>query len=284
MPQETVRIALVTLNPKYGDVIANKNAIIEWMEQAASRSADLVIFPEGILSGYDLDLKEQAALRLDDDALEDIAHRAEILGCVVSVGFIERADEGYYIAQAYLGNDIRQVYRKCHRTGWEKEHCLAGSELSIQDLGFIKTGTQICYDSAFPRASEHLVRSGAELLVTPTCNSFSMQKVKELGGKKAAVESRRQHVATYWRARAYDYGVYACYVENVGETNKDEFHPGYAVIYAPDGSCIIERCSAREGLISADIYPQQLTALRKQHGHHKTLADARPELYTSLDA
>ncbi len=79
MTTHSIRIAAVTLNPKYGDIEANKNGIIEWLEQAASRTAKLVVFPEGILSGYNLDMKEQSALRMEDDVIEEIAERAELL-------------------------------------------------------------------------------------------------------------------------------------------------------------------------------------------------------------
>ncbi len=280
MSDDAVRIAAVTLNPKYGDIDANKNAIIEWLEQAASRTAKLVVFPEGILSGYDLDIKEQAALRFDDDAIEEIANRAEILGCIASFGFIERTDEGFYVSQAFVGDGVRMVYRKCHRTGWEKEHCLAGNELAIQDFGFMKTGTLICYDSAFPQASESLVRKGAEVLLTPTSNGMWLKDLEQEGGKDAVIQKRKEHVHCYWRARSFDYSVYSLYVEPVGETSKGEFHPGYAAIFGPDGKCLIERTSCKEGMISTEIYPGRLAQMRNDGiGHYKVLDDARPELY-----
>ena len=283
MQHDEIRLALVTLNPKYGEPEANRDAIIEWLNQAASRTANLVVFPEAILTSYDLDHKKDIAIHADDDLIEDIAQCAELHGCVASIGFIEKDEHGYYTSQIYVGEGIRQVYRKCHLTSWEKEHCLPGNELSVQTLPGIVTGTQICYDSAFPRASEHLVRSGAELLITPTCNGVWIKDLEKLGGKKAVLKERQQHVRKYWAARAYDFGVYTAYVENVGETKVGAYHPGYAVIYGPDGEVINERCSAREGMISALIYPKQLPKLRTQHGHHKCLPDARPELYSELN-
>ena len=279
VPDKSVRIAAVTLNPKYGDIQANKDAIIEWLEQAASRTAKLVVFPEGILSGYDLDIKQQSALAMNDDAIEEIAERAELLGTVACFGFIERDAGQYYVSQAFVGEGLRLCYRKCHLTGWEKEHCSAGNILPVQDLGALQTGCLICYDSAFPQASQYLATQGAQLLISPTSNGMWMKDLPT-GGKEEVLQQRLELVHCYWRARSFDNSVYSLYVEPVGETSKGEFHCGYAAIFGPDGKCLIERRNMKEGMISAEIYPDQLVQMRKQGvGHYNCIQDARPELY-----
>ena len=196
---KSFKVACVALNPKMGDVAANRDNIIKWMRKAAAADAKLVIFPEGILSGYSFRHIEKSALSLDAPEIADIGAEAASLRLVVSIGLLERFHEGIYVSQLCLGRGLFIPYRKCHLTETEKKLCVAGDVLGIQDLGFVRMGTQICYDSAFPRASETLVRKGAELLITPTGHAYDWKR----GEKRdcaAAIRKRRCHVGKYWRA------------------------------------------------------------------------------------
>ena len=271
------RIALISLNPIYGGIQENLNNILKWSDKAGREKSDLVVFPEGILSGYDLDIKEKAALILDCPEINKIKEKAEQINAIISFGYLERTKEGYYVSQAYVGKNLVLNYRKCHRTSWEVEHCLAGEELSIQDLGFIKTGTLICYDSAFPSVSATYVKRGAELLISPTCHCMSLKDVKD---KEQEIQNRRTHVLKYLRARAYDYTTYAAYVDNAGETAKQEWFPAYIGVFGPDGEIIAESTEGEENMVIADLSADYLCECRKNKiGHYHTLNDERPKLY-----
>jgi predicted amidohydrolase len=151
--------------------------------------------------------------------------------------------------------------------------------LSVQRLPHITTGTLICYDSAFPNACETLVRRGAELLVTPTCNGTTVHERDRIGADEL-IRRRRAHVHRYWRARAYDTSVFTAYVDNVGEIANGTWYLGYAAVFGPDGEVIAEGKGGREELVIADLRADDFDRARREHiGHFHTLSDARPELY-----
>src|SRR5207302_5384604 len=59
-PTTKIRIAAVQMEPRLGQVEANRAAILGKLGQAADAGARLVVFPECALSGYGFDSKEEA--------------------------------------------------------------------------------------------------------------------------------------------------------------------------------------------------------------------------------
>ena len=55
-----LRIALAQANSTVGDLSGNAAAVLEWTRRAAAAGADLVVFPEMMLTGYPV---EDLALR-----------------------------------------------------------------------------------------------------------------------------------------------------------------------------------------------------------------------------
>jgi NAD+ synthase (glutamine-hydrolysing) len=90
-----LRIALAQVNSTVGDLAGNAQTIIEWTRRASDRGADLVLFPEMMLTGYPV---EDLALRdsfVDASiaAMRDTAARlaAEGLGGIAVVsGYLDR--------------------------------------------------------------------------------------------------------------------------------------------------------------------------------------------------
>ena len=47
-----MRLALAQINPVVGDLEGNRELILERLSEARSNSADLVVFPELVVTGY----------------------------------------------------------------------------------------------------------------------------------------------------------------------------------------------------------------------------------------
>src|ERR1700741_2661348 len=84
-----MRIALAQLNPTSGDIDGNTAKILQAIDEASSRGADLLVTPEMCLPGYCIgDLVEDAGfLAANEHALQRIATAARGLPAVV--GFID---------------------------------------------------------------------------------------------------------------------------------------------------------------------------------------------------
>ena len=88
-----VRVALAQVNPTVGAVEANARMVIDWMDRARAVGADVVAFPELVLTGYppeDL-LFKAAFIEANLRALDDVARASH--GLTAVVGFVDRRDD-----------------------------------------------------------------------------------------------------------------------------------------------------------------------------------------------
>jgi NAD+ synthase (glutamine-hydrolysing) len=89
-----IRLAIAQMNPTVGDYRGNKRKIMDWIEAAEIKKADILVFPELSLSGYpvwDLANKKQfvaEGLR----HLQDIVRYTRNRKVTVALGFIDRGD------------------------------------------------------------------------------------------------------------------------------------------------------------------------------------------------
>lgn len=86
-----LRVALAQINPTVGDLAGNAELIAQSVKKAQAQSANLIVFPEMIVTGYPV---EDLALRpsfqaASIKAIEEIA--ASITGDVVAVvGYLDK--------------------------------------------------------------------------------------------------------------------------------------------------------------------------------------------------
>ena len=83
-----MKLALAQINPTVGDLKGNITKIENYINNAKKKGADLVIFPEGAVTGYPpLDLLyEKDFVKQNKELLLDLASRVE--GITAIVGFV----------------------------------------------------------------------------------------------------------------------------------------------------------------------------------------------------
>src|SRR5512142_1346027 len=111
--QQPLRIALVQLAPRLGQLDENLACHRSLLAEARARGAGLVVFPELGLTGYLLqDLAAEVAMRLDDPRLAALV--AETAGLSAIVSFVEESDDHrLFIAAPLVENGaVRHVHRK----------------------------------------------------------------------------------------------------------------------------------------------------------------------------
>ncbi|MFT3895994.1 MAG: nitrilase-related carbon-nitrogen hydrolase [Anaerolineales bacterium] len=112
-----LKLALAQIATKLGDVDSNLEKHLEYIKQAKSEKADLLVFPELSLTGYVLqDLVASAAHRPteDDPVFKHLLKASEDLDLVV--GFVDEDDRHrFFIASAYLsGGKTVHVHHKVY--------------------------------------------------------------------------------------------------------------------------------------------------------------------------
>ena len=158
MMQDVLTLAVVSYEPTWGDKMKNLNRMIGFTECAAKRGADIVLFPETALIGYDLDPESTGAEQMHHRLAEPVpgpsslalAKIAEKHGIYVVFGLAERAENGVvYNAAAVACPDgsVTRSYRKMHLPAAEPLWATRGSEPLMIDTPWGKIGIAICYDT-----------------------------------------------------------------------------------------------------------------------------------------
>lgn len=247
-------------------VLAGPEENIEIMRQAASDAADsgadLIVFPELFLSGYNLG-EETARFGESDGGLNSkrIVDIAQNYAIAVLYGYIERAGENLYNAARLVLKDGSTLlnHRKCQLFGaFEQSAFEQGSQLEIAEFGDFKLGFLICYEIEFPEAARALARKGANFVIVLSATSEPYHYVPELMVPVRAVENQ----------------IYLAFANRCGREGKLTYCGGSRIV-GPDGE-VLEKLGGQEGLILAELDMTKIAAVRAKFDY---LQDLRPELF-----
>jgi NAD+ synthase (glutamine-hydrolysing) len=183
-PIPPLTLALAQVDPRVGDLEGNVRIVRENIARARDAGAELVLFPELVLTGYppeDLLLKEHF-LQAAQQALADVAKEAS--GIVAMVGYPERVDDVYNALAVLEHGEIRGVYRKTMLPNYgvfdEQRYFQSGDDAMVIDLGTARIGLTICEDiwtPGHPAAEEAL--AGATLIVNASASPYFAGKGRQ---------------------------------------------------------------------------------------------------------
>jgi predicted amidohydrolase len=269
------RITLAQLAPRLGRLDENFAGHREVLARARADGADLVVFPELGLTGYQLqDLSGEVAMSLADPRLASLA--TETSGCSAIVSFVEEApDHRLYIAAALLEDGaIRHVHRKVYLPTYglfdERRFFAAGGVVRATPsrLG-VPVGLAVCEDFWHLAVPLLLALDGAQVLVNVSSSP---------GRDVAAVNEVGLGTATSWRALMRTYAMlttsFVVFCNRVGVDESVTFWGGSEVI-GPDGETIFRAPLHDEGVFTVEI---DLAEVRRERIVLPVLRDERPEM------
>jgi NAD+ synthase (glutamine-hydrolysing) len=242
------RIALAQVNPTVGDIEGNRLLVERWVARARESGADLVAFPELVITGYppeDLVLKP-SFVRENLEAVESLAKTVD--GIAAVVGFIHKDGESAYNAAALIaGGEVVGVYHKKRLPNYgvfdEERYFRRGDGILVAKVGDSLIGVTICEDlwtdSGAVRAC---VAAGASLVVNINGSPYHRGK----GGERLDLLQRRAREA----------GVMIAYVNMVGGQDELVFD-GQSLVVAPDGEVLARAKQFEEELLVFDFEPPE---------------------------
>ena len=152
--------------PVSWDVERNLQYVDRSME--GCRPGDLVVFPEGALSGYSDNLGGLASLDAQRlaDALDAVHDRCASRKVHVVIGTLWPGAERWTNAAVYLDpTGPRQWYEKVNLAYHERGVLDAGSRLPVFAIGDTRVGIQLCRELRYPEQWRWLSQIGAQLLL-----------------------------------------------------------------------------------------------------------------------
>lgn len=148
-----LRVALAQINPTVGDLVGNAALISKYTDQAISASADVVVFPEMVLTGYPVeDLAMRASFRsASKEAMDQLALTLNpSIVCVV--GYLDQSPTGApqnKVAIVY-GSKVAATYTKRHLPNYgvfdEFRNFVPGDSTLVIRVKGVDIGIAICED------------------------------------------------------------------------------------------------------------------------------------------
>jgi N-carbamoylputrescine amidase len=245
-------LASIQLASRLGEVEANLDRIAESLRQAASEGADVVLFPECIVSGYYLEGANLECALTPEALLAALRKRLEGRGALpdVALGHYELADGRPANSSSYLDlqeNRVLHVHRKFFLPSYgvfdEARFCQAGNHVSAFDTRHGRFGMLICEDVWHSVLATLLSVQGADLILVPAASPG-----RGMAGDKPSNAIRYERMLC---SASEEHGVYAASSGHVGfEGGKGLCGVGF--IFDPFGRKLAESPVIGESIILAE--------------------------------
>ena len=292
--EDILTMAVVNFHPAAGEKDGNLARMEGFAKAAAKRGADMVLFPELCLLGYDyyldgkvsMEEKRASAETRDSAAVRRLSELARRLGIYLVFGAAEAADGGQLYNAAFLlaPDGTTGVYRKIHPYGMENAFFKKGEEPVLLETPWGPVGIGICYDSyQLPELMRYYVSKGARLYLNPTAEIEEIQ-----------FEKSRRSFHHYYR-RNLEYGVASNGIfiasANLTGYDKTSYFAGGSMVLGPKLTPFSEldvHCYAggvddtQETLSLATIDLSLAQRMLVQENPWGSGKDYRPELYRTF--
>jgi NAD+ synthase (glutamine-hydrolysing) len=260
-----MRLALAQINSIVGDLDGNRDRVLARLEEARDARADLVLFPELVVTGYppeDL-LLRPAFVRAARRTLEEIA--AQVTDTVALVGAPHLDTDLYNGCFVLAGGEIRGVYRKRLLPNYgvfdEDRYFAPSQDLVLLRFGDTVVGPTICEDiwQPGPPATD-LALAGAQLITNLSASPFHVGKDRE-----------REEML---RVRARDNACFVALCNSVGGQDELVFD-GHSVVIDDEGEVVARAPGFEEALLVVDIDPAAVVGRRLRDVRRRSIARAR---------
>jgi beta-ureidopropionase len=251
-----------------------------WLEVAVrEHSAELVVFPEAVTTGWQTDLSPEALWDLVDEPGGTITHEIQVAARTLGVfvvwpSYRRGARRGEVYNSAILidaDGAIAGVYDKTHPVPFERQDrggwVAVGRSAEVYETPLGNIGMTICYDGDFPELSRLLAVKGADVIVRTSAlmRSFDIWYITSC-------------------ARAYDNHVYVLACNAVGPDRHGNYGFGHSLIVNPIAWRLAQARGSEE-IISARLDADPLRHITwgsrdpQQFDH---LEDRNLELYADI--
>src|SRR5688572_18227979 len=263
-----MRLALAQMNTVVGDLDGNRDRILARLAEARAAGAELVLFPELVVTGYppeDL-LLRPGFLRAAARTLDEIASQTRGITALVGTPHLDR--DLYNACAVCADGEVKAVYRKQFLPNYgvfdEDRYFQPGRELLLLRRGETIIGPTICEDiwQPGPPATD-LALAGAHVIANLSASPFHLGKGRE----------REEMLAQ----RARDNVAWVVFVNAVGGQDELLFD-GHSLVVDEEGETVARGPAFEEALLVVDIDPATATSRRLSDARRRAQARERTDL------
>jgi len=223
------------------ELTENVASICRAIHSAASAGADVVLFPECAVTGYNCDFTQFPRTRIEA-ALNSIGAIARTARCNVLVGCPTFAGRKRFNSLVVFDRRGREVfcYSKIHLTARDARFFKPGNRLAFFHIDGVPCTAIICHERRFPELVRIPVMLGAQIVFHPNAglDALAVSKTKRGGRDGIAV-------------RAFENQVFYVFANSVGPQGDGLWSAGDSKIVAPDSHVLALANNRDETLVHA---------------------------------
>ena len=266
-----MKIGICQVNPTVGAINNNKHLVLDNYNKSVSMGAELVVFPELVLSGYppqDLLLRKRFLAKAAD-ALDEIAKHSSvpiILGNTL-VENNELFNCSFLCEKGKIVGFYKKILLPTYDVFDEDRYFKGGDRSRIFELnisGHVKrVGLQVCedlWDHYYSKdLAESIKKNGADIIINISASPYGDDRLIE---RSNLIKEKVQKT-----------GLPFIYCNLVGSQDELIFD-GQSLAYDQDGNLIAQGSAFREDLLIVDLKessPINLFSIKKEESIYKAL-------------
>ncbi|QZP39567.1 carbon-nitrogen hydrolase family protein [Halobaculum magnesiiphilum] len=227
----TPRVAACQFEPVVDSLDANYDRIETLTEQV---NADLAVFPELCVTGYDLSVARKRATPVPGELTSPLIDIASRTDTELVVGLPERDGDALYNVFVLVdGSGVQATYRKRYPWGDEPSVFDTGTGPVVADTSVGRIGFLLCYDLNFPELALEYAERDCDVLAVGAAWRTSFRGDWRL----------------LLRSRALDGPCYTIGANHVGDQRGRE-HAGESLVAGPKGEVLVETGTASDAAVT----------------------------------
>ena len=238
-----MKICVAQTRPVKGDIKTNIDLHKKMINIAITNGADMIIFPELSITGYQPELAKDLATDQDDNRFDDFQQISNTNQITIGVGVPTKNTTGLCISMViFQPHKARTTYSKKYIHPDEEPFFISGQNFGCLPGTYPIVGLAICYELSIPAHSENAHQCGAEVYIA------SVAKTAE--GVEKAVKSLSEIAGKYSMTVLMSNCVGHC----------DNFESaGKTAIWNNEGKLAAQLNNNDEGLLIIDTTTQHIT-------------------------
>ena len=225
-----------------GDIESNIIHHKKMIEAATAHRADIIIFPELSLTGYEPTLAHSLAMDPSDSRFDDFQTISDTRRIVIAVGVPTRSDRGICISLIiFQPHQQPLIYSKKYLHPDEEAYFVPGNNFPVLEVQSVKLAFAICYELSIQAHADNAFMNGADVYIA------SVAKYER------SIKSTSERLSEIARENS----TWVVMANSVGEAD-GEFCTGNSSAWNKKGKKMARLGTHEEGIIIIDMDTQKI--------------------------
>ena len=239
-----MKICVAQTRPMRGDIAGNLVAHARLIEMAASRDAEMIVFPELSLTGYEPKLASELATDENDPRFDELQRLSDTRRITIGAGVPTKSDKLPCISMVlFQPNQKRETYSKQYLHADEEPFFSPGKEHDGLITGQPKIALAICYELSVPEHAEYAVRHGADVYIA----SVAKTERGVVNASERLADIAKHHAMTVLMSNS------------IGPSGDGDC-AGQSAVWSNTGSLLAQLDGEHEGVLIVDTETQTVSA------------------------